>query len=61
MSSYAWGMLCIMFMAAIGWIANLVQVMGMLSEPLTALIVLKLAGILIAPAGVVLGWLGILF
>ena len=44
----------------IGWIANIVQVVETLKAPITGLFILKCVGIVLAPLGSVLGWLGIL-
>lgn len=44
---------------AIGWISNIVQIVGMISEPITALLIIKCVGIFAAPLGVILGWVGI--
>lgn len=46
-------------LAVIGWILNIFQVVGLLSEPITTLVVCKLVGVFIAPFGAILGWIGI--
>ena len=43
----------------VGWIANIVQVIALINEPLTTLLALKCVGILVFPVGVILGWIGI--
>lgn len=41
-----------------GWVMNIVQVVQQASEPFTVLLAVKIIGILIAPLGAVLGWIG---
>lgn len=42
----------------IGWVANIVQLVGMASDPITAMFVLKCVGVFFAPLGSVLGMVG---
>lgn len=42
-----------------GWIANIWQLVSMMTDPTSALLVLKIVGIFVAPFGSVLGWIGI--
>jgi hypothetical protein len=42
----------------VGWVANIVQLVHLPADPLTALFVIKAVGILVAPLGVVLGYIG---
>mgnify|MGYP006948435063 CR=1 FL=1 len=42
----------------IGWIMNIVQVVRTMNDPLTGYFVLKCVGILAAPLGAILGWIG---
>ena len=54
------------FLAAVGWILNLYQIITT-AGPLAAastwtiLLVMKIIGVLAAPLGVVLGWFGLFF
>jgi hypothetical protein len=49
----------VMWVASIvGWVANIVQITGMVIEPLTALFILKCIGVFVAPLGSVLGIVG---
>ena len=50
--------IAIWFALIVGWIANLVQVIGMASGDVTALFILKLAGIFAGPLGSILGLIG---
>lgn len=43
---------------AIGWIANLIQILGMLADPITGLFILKIVGIFAGPIGSILGFIG---
>lgn len=43
----------------VGWVANLVQVVHQISSPITGLFIIKAIGIVVAPVGVILGWMGI--
>jgi hypothetical protein len=42
----------------VGWVANVVQIVLAISEPITGLYILKCVGVLLAPLGVVLGYIG---
>ena len=44
----------------VGWIANIVQILPLMHEPLTTYLVVKLLGVPFAPLGAVLGWVGML-
>jgi len=52
------GLLAFWACAIVGWIANIIQVIGAVTGPLTALFVLKALGIVVAPMGSLLGWVG---
>ena len=43
----------------IGWVANIVQIVNSISNEITLLLILKCIGIVVAPLGVILGWIGI--
>lgn len=45
-------------LAIVGWVANIVQTVGMAYEPITTLLILKIVGIFAAPLGSVLGIAG---
>lgn len=47
-----------MFLCLLGWILNIAQIIGS-SAGFSWLMVAKVAGIFIAPVGVVLGWVGV--
>jgi len=40
----------------IGWIINIVKIVHHLSEPLTAMMVFRMVGIIVAPLGAILGF-----
>lgn len=42
---------------AVGWVWNVVKMIGDLNGPLTAMVIARIAGIPIVPLGVVLGYL----
>lgn len=42
----------------VGWVANIVQIVHTISDPITGLFILKCVGILVAPVGGVLGLIG---
>ncbi len=52
------GYIALWVAAIIGWILNIVQVVQMADESITGMFVLKCVGILAAPLGAVLGWIG---
>jgi len=43
--------------AAYGWIANIVTLVHVINNPITALTVARIAGIFVVPLGVVLGYM----
>ena len=44
----------------IGWVANIVQLAGMVGDPITGAFVVKFAGVFVAPIGAVLGLAGMI-
>ena len=46
--------------AVVGWIANVCQIVHALNLPITGMFIFKCVGVIVAPLGVVLGWVGIL-
>jgi hypothetical protein len=52
--------LAIVILGIVGWVANVVQIVATINHPITGLFILKCVGVLVAPLGVVLGWVGIL-
>lgn len=40
-----------------GWIANVVKIVGAISEPLTGLFIIRCVGVFAAPVGAVLGFI----
>lgn len=40
----------------IGWVMNLIKLLGMLSEPITAWFIARIVGIFAAPFGGLIGW-----
>lgn len=51
------GWLGIALLGLIGWIANIVQLVMHMNDPLTTMIV-KMVGTLVAPLGAILGYVG---
>ena len=43
--------------AAVGWIWNIVKIVGDINDPITTLLIARFAGVPIAPLGIVLGYL----
>lgn len=41
----------------IGWVINIVKIVGMLHEPITAFFVARVVGVFAAPLGAVLGYM----
>ena len=41
-----------------GWVGNIVQLVSMVSDPITAMFVLKCVGVFFAPLGSILGVIG---
>jgi len=47
----------LMVLAAIGgWIANIVAIVGAVSDPITGMFILRCVGIFVAPLGAILGF-----
>lgn len=57
-TSYMFIFLTTVLAGIIGWIANSVQLVHTINDPITVLMVLKCIGILAAPLGAVLGYIG---
>lgn len=52
------GFISLFWLTAIGgWIANIVKIFGSSFDPLTAIVVLRCIGIIVAPLGAVLGFI----
>jgi len=49
--------LMVWVLGTVGWIANIVKLIGMDLEPLTMLLVLRVIGVIAAPLGAVLGFI----
>ena len=47
----------VMLFAVGGWIANIVKLIGGMSDPLTAFFIARAVGVFFAPLGAVLGYL----
>jgi hypothetical protein len=50
----------LMIAAAIGWIANVVQIVHLAGGPVTTLFIVKIVGVFAPPLGAIMGWVGIL-
>lgn len=48
----------IAILAFIGWVANIIQTIMLMSAPITGTFILKVIGIFAFPLGSLLGWLG---
>ena len=48
--------LMVWVLGTVGWIANIVKLIGMDLEPITMLLILRVVGIITAPLGAVLGF-----
>jgi hypothetical protein len=46
--------------SVIGWVANIVALISIINGPVTGMVVLQAIGIVVAPLGIVLGWIHIL-
>lgn len=47
----------LIWLAAVGgWIANIVKIVGTISDPITGMFILRCVGIIAAPLGAVLGY-----
>lgn len=46
----------LIFAAVVGWIANIVKIVGVISDPITGMFILRVVGIFVAPLGAVLGY-----
>jgi hypothetical protein len=58
MNSFILAYAAIAIAIIIGWVMNLVQLIGMASDGVTGLFVLKIVGLFLAPLGAVLGYIG---
>lgn len=46
----------VMVLAVIGWIMNIIKIVGAIADPVTAMFILRCVGIIVAPLGAILGW-----
>lgn len=44
--------------AVVGWVANIVQVVPMINDTITGMLILKIVGIFAGPLGSILGYIG---
>lgn len=58
-SGFAITIILLWVAAVVGWIMNIVQLVGMINSPITTLFILKVVGIFAAPFGSVMGWIGL--
>lgn len=49
--------LAILIGGGIGWVWNIVKIVGTISEPLTAMFIARAVGVFFFPLGVILGYL----
>lgn len=49
----------IIILSLFGWVANLIQLIALLDGPITAMLLLKIAGVFAAPLGAILGFVGL--
>lgn len=49
--------LMVWVLGTVGWIANIVKLIGMDLEPITMLLILRVIGVIAAPLGAVLGFI----
>ena len=54
------GVLAIWLACIVGWIMNLMQIVALATSvaPITTMFIVKCVGVLIAPVGAILGWIG---
>lgn len=50
--------IAVWILGVIGWIMNIVQIVKTIDAPITGMFILKCVGVLAAPLGAVLGWIG---
>lgn len=50
--------LAIMLVSAVGWIANIIQIVALTDAPVTTMFIFKCIGVIAVPIGAVLGYLG---
>lgn len=44
--------------AAAGWVLNIIQIFHTICDPITGLFIIKCVGVIMAPLGAILGWVG---
>lgn len=49
------------FAIVVGWILNIVQLIALLANPITGIVILKIIGIFVFPFGSVLGYIALIF
>jgi hypothetical protein len=54
--SFMAAMMCLVILAAVGWVKNIVAIIPLLSGDITAMLVARIVGVPVAPLGAILGW-----
>lgn len=54
---FAIGLILLWVAAAIGWILNIVKIVGSVADPLSAMFIIRCLGVFLAPVGAILGFL----
>lgn len=57
MNIIQWAVLITVLTAGIGWVMNIVKLVGMLGGDITAMFIARIVGVAIAPLGAVLGFM----
>ena len=54
----AWSILLVLLLAILGWVLNVVAVVGLAvaDAPITAMFILRIVGVFLAPLGAILGF-----
>ena len=50
------GVFVFLVIFVVGWVMNIIALVGMINDPLTGMMVLRGVGIFVAPLGVILGY-----
>ena len=57
MNIIRWAALITILTAGVGWVINIVKLVGMLGGDITAMFIARIVGVAIAPLGAVLGFM----
>jgi hypothetical protein len=54
---FVFALLVVVAIGAVGWIWNIVKIVGSIADPITAMLIVRCVGVFLVPLGAILGFL----